>query len=81
MSIVSFVLAEFIIKATKSSKRKGHVDAMADKIDKVIDEKFGKKSEGIQQAIVEHFLLPLGRRLMREKPVTFRKILSEEAEV
>ncbi len=58
-----------IINLLKMANKKGKVKHMADAIDKVIDQKFPKRSENIQRELVKEILLPLIKELLKENPL------------
>ncbi len=79
-AISTFILAHSLHLALEHADKAGLVDRLADDFDKLVDYHVGKKSEGIQQQLVEDILLPLAKRLMKENPDAYKRILIEEAE-
>ena len=57
----------------------GKIEDIADQMDKLCDAHLKKHSEKVQRKIVENVLFPLGRRLMRENPVEYSKVLEIES--
>jgi len=76
--ISTWIAAKTILFFLKSGKTEALVLKLGRDMDKMIDQKFDGESEKIQQRLVEYFLIPLGRHLMKENPVGFKALLKGE---
>jgi hypothetical protein len=69
--------AGLLIKLFESIRKGGKVDESADALDERLDSSFGKHSEKIQFEFCDEVLLPMAKRLLREKPSDFRRLLEK----
>ena len=75
MSIREWGFAYAITNLLQRANKKGKIKDLANAIDRVIDQRFPKRSENIQAEIVRQLLLPISKELLTENPALLLQIV------
>lgn len=79
MKLSEWLMAKALIKVIESGSITTKAEDIAAHFDAMLDAKFKGESEALQLVTVSHILIPLCREILKEDPISFKKIIDQES--